>query len=219
MRVRNETGHKLPTGYAEGRRMWLSVRAFDASGALVFSSGAYDPATGVLGTDPWLKLYEVRQGLTPELASELGLPAGESFHFVLNNTVVEDNRIPPRGYTVAAYDQPGLQPVGATYVDGQHWDDTIYPLPAEAVAVSAILYYQTASKEYIDFLRAEGGADGATLGQLWDSQQEPAGDHGRGLHPGAHGSFAFGGKVERIALAVIQTFNRRRQPATQAARS
>ena len=36
-----------------------------------------------------------------------------------------------------------------------------------------LLYYQTASKEYVDFLRAEGGADGATLGQLWDDLPSP----------------------------------------------
>ena len=173
VRVINETGHKLPTGYAEGRRMWLTVRAFDAAGQEVFASGVYSPATGVLDVDPWLKTYEVQQGLTPELASELGLPAGESFHFVLNNTVVKDNRVPPRGYTIAAYAQPGLQPISASYGDGQHWDDTIYPLPDTAVTVTATLYYQTASKEYIDFLRAQGGIDGATLGQLWDDRKSP----------------------------------------------
>ena len=129
VRVVNETGHKLPTGYPEGRRMWLTVHAYDARGRVVFSSGNYTPATGVLAADPALKVYEAKQGLTPELAAALGQAAGETFHFARNNTTVKDNRIPPRGYTQAAWDQAGLRPVGAVYADGQYWDDTVYPLP------------------------------------------------------------------------------------------
>ena len=87
--------------------------------------------------------------------------------------MLKDNRIPPRGYTVAEFDQPGLRPVGATYVDGQYWDETTYPLPASAVTVVVVLYYQTASKEYVDFLRVRGGADGAVLGQMWDDLKSP----------------------------------------------
>jgi hypothetical protein len=105
----------------------------------------------------------------------LGRPelAGESFHFVLNNEIVKDNRIPPRGFTQAAYDQPGLRPVGATFVDGQHWDDTVYTLPQEVERVMVTLYYQTSSKEYVDFLRAGGGVDGVTLGELWETSKSP----------------------------------------------
>jgi hypothetical protein len=173
VRVTNQTGHKLPTGYPEGRRMWLNLQAFDESGALIYQSGVYDPATGILTLDPDIKVYEAEQGLTAEWAQAAGLSAGASFHFVLNNTVVKDNRIPPRGYTVAAFDKPGLRPVGATYADGQHWDDTVYPVPAETESILATLYYQTASKEYVDFLRTEGGADGATVGALWDASKSP----------------------------------------------
>jgi uncharacterized repeat protein (TIGR01451 family) len=167
VRVTNESGHKLPTGYPEGRRIWLNVRAYDAAGQLVFESGAYNAQTGVLAEDPQLKVYEAK------LAIDDGATVTESFHFVRNNAVLKDNRIPPRGYTVTAFDQPGLRPVGATYTDNQHWDETTYPLPAAAVAVVAVLYYQTASKEYIDFLRINGGADGVVLGQMWDELKSP----------------------------------------------
>ena len=81
VRITNESGHKLPTGYAEGRRMWITLEAYDKDDNLVFASGVYDPATGVLADDPDLKVYEVKQGLTPELAAVLGKAAGESFHF------------------------------------------------------------------------------------------------------------------------------------------
>lgn len=167
VRVINESGHKLPTGYPEGRRIWLSVRAFDANGQLVFESGAYDAGTGMLAQDAQLKVYEAKLGVDD------GASVTETFHFVLNNTVLKDNRIPPRGYTVAAFDQPGLRPVGAVYADGQHWDETVYRLPDTAASVVAVLYYQTASKEYIDFLRVRGGEDGATLGLLWDDLKSP----------------------------------------------
>jgi hypothetical protein len=176
VRVTNQTGHKLPTGYPEGRRIWLNLRAYDNEGDLIYESGAYNPATGVLTEDPAIKIYEAKHGLSQQLVSFLGLPAeaaGESFHFVLNNVILKDNRIPPRGFTDSALNQRGLAPVGATYVAGQHWDDTVYTLPGEAEQVVVTLYYQTASKEYIDFLRSEGGADGATLGTLWDSSKSP----------------------------------------------
>jgi hypothetical protein len=34
-------------------------------------------------------------------------------------------------------------------------------------------YYQTSSKEYVDFLRANGGVDGHTVGELWDVSKSP----------------------------------------------
>jgi hypothetical protein len=173
VRVVNQTGHKLPTGYPEGRRMWLNLKAYDGSNKLVYQSGAYNSNTAALTKDTAIKIYEVKLGLTPELATVAGLPAGESFHFVLNNTVIKDNRIPPRGYTQAAFNQPGLRPVGAVYANGQYWDETVYTVPSNTRRIVATLYYQTSSKEYIDFLRTNGGADGATLGQLWDDLKSP----------------------------------------------
>ncbi len=173
VRVINETGHKLPTGYPEGRRMWLNLRAYNAAGQLIYESGAYNGNTGKLTMDAAIKVYEAKQGLTPELAAVAGLSAGPTFHFALNNTIYKDNRIPPRGYTVAAFNQPGLRPIGATYADGQYWDDTQYTLPGAAVRVVATLYYQTASSEYIDFLRSLGGAAGQTLGIMWDDDKSP----------------------------------------------
>ena len=61
VRVRNLTGHKLPTGYAEGRRMWLTVEARDGNGTKFWESGAYNLATGVLTQDPAIKIYRAEQ--------------------------------------------------------------------------------------------------------------------------------------------------------------
>ena len=41
--VTNRTGHKLPTGYPEGRRMWLHVVARDEGGTVVYESGVLGP--------------------------------------------------------------------------------------------------------------------------------------------------------------------------------
>lgn len=153
--------------------MWINLKAFNAAGELIYESGAYDPVTGQLDRDADIKVYEVKQGITPELAAFLKQAPGESFHFMLNNTILKDNRIPPRGYTQAAFDRPGLRPVGATYVDGQYWDDTVTILPLETERVLATLYYQTASKEYIDFLQINGGVDGTMLGELWSALKSP----------------------------------------------
>jgi hypothetical protein len=173
VRVTNETGHKLPTGYPEGRRMWINLKAYNAKGKHIYESGAYDGDTGLLTQDDATRVYETKHGLTPELADLLELPAGESFHFAVNNVILKDNRIPPRGYTQAAFAQPGLQPVAASYADGQYWDETTYTLPLETTSVTAKLYYQTSSKEYIDFLREYGGADGIVVGEMWDQSKSP----------------------------------------------
>ena len=173
VRVTNQAGHKLPTGYPEGRQIWINLRAYDGSGNLVYESGTYDLAAGQLSRDADIKVYEVKQAITENLAALLGKPAGSSFHFVLNNSVLKDNRIPPRGYQVLLWDQPGLRPVGVEYGDGQHWDDTTYTLPLETERVFAVLYYQTASREYVSFLEANGGVDGLRLGELWESLKSP----------------------------------------------
>ncbi len=153
VRVTNETAHKLPSGYPEGRRIWLHVKAYDAANNLVYESGAYDPATGVLTHDEDLKIYQIKPGLSPALAPVVGLPAGVSFHFVLNDTVYSDNRIPPRGFSNASFAAIQSPPVAYGYPDGQYWDETTYVFPTSAVLADVTLNYQTTSKEYIEFLR------------------------------------------------------------------
>ena len=102
---------------------WL-IKLFDASSNLLLRALRIEPVhdvehsatardlqhivaesrqTGELPADDDLVVYEVKQGLTPELAAGTGLEAGPSFHFALNNTILLDNRIPPRGFTRAAF--------------------------------------------------------------------------------------------------------------------
>jgi hypothetical protein len=154
VRVVNQTGHKLPTGYPEGRRMWLGLKLFAGpSDVPIAEDGAYDAATATLDVANTTKLYEVRQVIAPDVAALSGLAAGTPFHLVLNGAVAFDNRIPPRGFTTAAFDAFGGAPVGQPYADGQYWDDTTYTLPLVATRVEVSLYYQTTSREYAEFLR------------------------------------------------------------------
>jgi hypothetical protein len=59
--------------------------------------------------------------------------------------------------------------VNYSYADGQHWDDTTYGIPAGAVQAVVTLYYQTTSREYIEFLRDANVTDntGLLAHQLW----------------------------------------------------
>jgi hypothetical protein len=50
VRVRNLTGHKLPTGYPS-RRVWLRVRVLDRNSRTVFESGAIAPTGAIAGND------------------------------------------------------------------------------------------------------------------------------------------------------------------------
>ncbi|MGE5175532.1 MAG: FlgD immunoglobulin-like domain containing protein [Hyphomicrobiales bacterium] len=174
--VTNRTGHKLPTGYPEGRRMWIHLVAKDAAGTTLYESGAYDATTGTLAMDPPPVVYETHLGLSPALAAAIGEPAGESFHFALNDTIYKDNRIPPLGFTNAAFATFGGAPVDADhegpaprYADGQNWDTSTFRVPAEATQIRVELMYQTTSTDYVTFLRDQNttNAHGQDLYDTW----------------------------------------------------
>jgi len=171
--VTNNSGHKLPTGYPEGRRMWLEVTLRDSGGTALWQSGAWDPSTGVLAPDPQLHVWEVKPGIwdlngtgTCDVTGGSGNPL---FHFVLNDCVALDNRIPPLGFSGG--DDFETRPVGYTYPETSpgsgvlvNYDLVPYSIPVPAgltgeVTVTATLRYQTASKEYADFLLDEAVAN------------------------------------------------------------
>lgn len=138
VRVWNMTGHKLPTGYPEGRRMWLDVRFLDvnpAGGAeaLDAQSGEYNAATGELFHDfnlndaPGPRAYDVvtytngsgGAAATPGRRTQVyearmhHTPSGIEFHFIRNNERVSDNRIPPLGWVKAQYQTDNAEQVVA----------------------------------------------------------------------------------------------------------
>ncbi len=202
LRVVNLTGHKLISGYPEGRRMWLNIKWYDASDVLLREDGAYGSINVLLGGtgytvdsildpyDPNTKVYEAHYGMTQEWAAQLvslGYDPNlalsynrytgavdytldnlatqgpntyhETFHFVLNNTVVKDNRIPPYGFDYELARQRNALPVPADQYGNpgsggnyNYWDEVTLNPPAEAAYATIDLLYQPTSWEYIQFL-------------------------------------------------------------------
>ena len=154
VRVINQTGHKLPTGYPEGRRMFITVEYFSPADAVnpIQVLGGYDFNTSTLDAAT-TKVYEAHFGIDPALADALNRPEGPGNHSALNNKIYTDNRIPPRGFTNAGFAAVQAAPVAYSYNDGQYWDDTNYNIPAGACSANVTLYYQATTREYMEFLR------------------------------------------------------------------
>jgi hypothetical protein len=89
VRITNMTGHKLISGYPEGRRMWLNIKWYDAGGVEMIAdevgawgplettatnpvdSSTFTPKSIVNLEDPRLKVYEVHPAMTKEWADVL----------------------------------------------------------------------------------------------------------------------------------------------------
>ncbi len=202
LKVVNLTGHKLISGYPEGRRMWLNIKWYNATGTLLREDGKYGPITvtldGVQRTVNTIldlngsntKIYEVHGSMTQKWATQLmgfGLsgstpvsfdrvtgavtmtlqqlankPLGftqDSFHFILNNHVSKDNRIPPYGMKFAEAKKRNALPVpfcqyGCPGPLGiyQYFDSVALNPPMGAKTATIDLLYQPTSWEYIQFL-------------------------------------------------------------------
>jgi hypothetical protein len=180
LRITNLTGHKLPTGYPEGRRMWVNVKFLDSSGALLKEIGKYGPKKDILlgkpVTAPTLldpdqtRVYECLPAISEAQAKKYGQKPGKSFHFILNDFIAKDNRIPPKGFKNSSFAERLSQPVGATYADGQYWDDVPLEPPAGCQRIVVNLMYQSVSWEYIKFLVEENKTDdwGKRLYEAWN---------------------------------------------------
>lgn len=180
-RVQNQTGHKLISGFPEGRRMFVNIRAF-SGGNLVYEVNPYDYTIGTLKGLPSgysLSSPPLGQGETyvDELVYEMhptSTITGEesTFHFALATGRHKDNRIPPKGFRIADAAARLCEPVwhgqpapdyftSAEYAGG--YDEVSLAIPRTADAVQVSLYYQSTSREYIEFLRDEINGTRQTL--------------------------------------------------------
>jgi len=206
--VTNLTGHKLISGYPEGRRMWLNIKWYDGTGTLLREDGEYgtltvdDPTDAATGgptidvetildlNDPNTRIYEAHGAVTQEWAAalislgwdpatpveydrvtgavttDLGQVAAQApgtyhqtFHFVLNNKVVKDNRIPPWGMRYNDAVERNIVPVPSTQYGNpgsggvyNHHDEVTLNPPNGATYATIDLLYQSTSWEYIQFL-------------------------------------------------------------------
>jgi hypothetical protein len=211
LKVTNLTGHKLISGYPEGRRMWLNIRWYDSASNLLREDGKYDVVASVNGaavksivdlSGANTKIYEAHYAMTQEWANQLlglgysaSLPLSfdrvtgavsytlgqlaaqapgtyhETFHFVLNNKVAKDNRIPTYGMTYDEASRRNALPVpagqygspaaGGTY---NYWDEIVLKAPSGAAYADIRLLYQSTSWEYIQFLYLANNRQNAFLG-------------------------------------------------------
>jgi hypothetical protein len=105
-----------------------------------------------------------------DLAAQAPGTNHETFHFVLNNTVVKDNRIPPYGMTYEEARQRNALPVPAAQYgspapgDTYNYHDQINLNPPTGAAYATIdLLYQPTSWEYIQFLYLANDGQNAFL--------------------------------------------------------
>ena len=136
VRVTNNTGHKLPTGYPS-RRVWLQLTVKNTNGEVIFESGAPD-STGYISTDakrldPVCLSITKPQGFDSSNCYEphrdvitnqsqvaiyetvLGDTNADITHVLLHaDTYLKENRIPPQGFTNNQADliEPQTIPVG-----------------------------------------------------------------------------------------------------------
>lgn len=227
LKVTNLTGHKLISGYPEGRRMWINIKWYDDNDTLLREDGAYgaidatvsNPSGGpdvnvesILDLDGTnTRIYEAHYAVTRPWATTIAALHGadfvlnydrisgdvectvgdfllddgdpdkkdlckgdfvDTFHFVLNNYVSMDNRIPPYGmqYDIARKrntlpspaNQYGGGTSGSTY---NYWDEITLNPPLNAHHARIDLLYQGTSWEYIQFLNLANNRQNAFLGQ------------------------------------------------------
>ncbi len=150
IRVTNLTGHKLPTGYPVGRRIWVSATGL----ANQINRGGFDPASGE-PVEP-LEVYRVEQGQASQ--------GVRGPHLALNDTVFFDNRIPPRGFVPTTT----TAPVGKVYPEVSpgvlaHFDEITVTAtvpceqPDAPLSLSVGLWYQSITKPVVEELLALNG--------------------------------------------------------------
>jgi len=179
VRVVNHSGHKLPSGYSEGRVMWLEVLArYDDQ--IVYASGKWTPGVGP-EEDAQLHTYE---GIAVDHTDQV------SFHLLRNDQWVIDTRIPAKGQ------RPDVEtdPVGERYsLTPQgvwpHWDDASFSFgPAslkdatpddpgdDSLSLEVRLLYLINTPDYLEFLveEDEGGAAGVAAKAALEAVGGPA---------------------------------------------
>ncbi len=163
VRVENKAGHKLPTGYSEGRRMWIGHNVVD-------SVNGPGPRTGTPKNDTWDIAEEPVRTWEVQLSEDF---TTHSFELPTVDKVLKDNRIPPKGFRARISTLP-IGQVFETQPDGTlaHWDDVELPLGDSGcwpVVVDVTLYFQTISGDYYRFLVDNAPINGPALAAAWEA--------------------------------------------------
>ncbi len=170
-RLQNNTGHKLISGFPEGRRMFVNVLV-KAGGQVLKEVNPYDYGVGTLkglpraASSPPLAAHEAYEdSLVYEVHMNSAVTGEDkTFHFALATGRTKDNRIPPQGFDVTGAAARLVEPVwgglsapgyftAAEYAGG--YDEVHLTVPSGADEIAVKVYYQTTSREYVEFLRDE----------------------------------------------------------------
>ncbi len=181
VRVTNTAGHRIPSGYPDGRRFWIELKVSDGTG-IVYQSGYYDDVEAQLLTEQGVAF---NRALEPLIDATNGQPNAvmvyervtgtcresngkcEASPSLLNDKILFDNRILPAGFNYTVLRESGVKfwnygadmvPYEDTdrYASGQNWDEVIYRFdaPSDAVLTArAEVYWQTHTREFIEHLR------------------------------------------------------------------
>ncbi|UCD84951.1 MAG: hypothetical protein JSU92_01815, partial [Deltaproteobacteria bacterium] len=178
-KVQNNTGHKLISGFPEGRRMFVNIKAY-AGGDLIYEVNPYDYTVGTLKGLPH-SVSSPTLGPSEDYVDELVYdvhPSSsitgeyETFHFVLATGRYKDNRIPPRGFDSVEASVRISEPVHEGTSDPGYftteeyaggYDESSLGIIPGADYIVVTVYYQGTSREYIEFLRDEINGTVTTL--------------------------------------------------------
>jgi hypothetical protein len=228
VKVKNLTGHKLPSGYADGRRVVVQLKLDGVPVRGIFDGGA-------LVDEAQARVYEILHG-------KVGV--GPEEHLALHDTVVKDSRIPPRGFVATN----ATRPYGVDWFDlpdgGFSNEDSVdldVQLPdtatdGQSLQIEAVLLFQATTPHYVQFLAQENRTDdaGRVLLDAWRATGEGApvelsrasgsitvsrptdagggsgGGGGSGVVPGPCGC-STGGQLSLFALLVFALTQRARR--------
>jgi len=180
--VRNLTGHKLPTGYPS-RRVWVHLSVRDASGAVVFESGAVDAQGRIAGNDNDADpkrvephYDEIRGGDQVQIYEAViaGRDGAVTTGLLTATQYVKDNRLLPRGFDKVKAD-PDIAVHGEAAQDASftaEGDRLRYNVPVKGsgpFSIEAELRYQPISFRWADNLRGYKAAEPQRFVSYYDA--------------------------------------------------
>lgn len=167
--VENLAGHKFPTGFPS-RRAWLHVKISNATGNVVFESGAFNSDGEIQnhaeGVEPHHDLIE-HPDQVQIYESVMGDVNGEPTDTLLRGArYLKDNRLPPSGFTSTAqhYDVMAIQGAATQDSDFNHNNDqegsgtdiVHYSIPVSGqsglLTVQVDLLYQAINPKFLNGL-------------------------------------------------------------------
>ncbi len=169
IRVENHAGHRFPTGYADGRRAFVTLELVNAAGQVVATLGDYDGDSATLADADETRVYQATH------EEHFGAGNRREWHLSRHNTIARDTRIPPLGFVpdattpVRGYDYGSGTPL-------RNYDQATLRIPRArltalanqaALTVRASVRYQSTVKEYVESLASSGLPAATALDTIW----------------------------------------------------